>query len=350
MGPCRSDPKVTGEDMTRVVRAIALSIVAVVVSSSVAGCGAPRAALGIHEAPKANPALAPLTVEQAERILTRDFAAAQQGATTTGAAAQAALSTAYADQGLRAAKARLRLAAIQHSAADSPLLAPEKPLLLAVPRGFGYPRVMVAQTVAAEGDLPVLHLLLSPDALTPYRITASATMMPASAVKPFDPLNQGSPLVTDGKGLAVSDTALLTAYAGAMAFPAKPVTAPPFAADPFSSQVRVRAAAVAKSVVTQAKFSQVHKVVPNSVYAVRQADGGALVFGVIIRTDSFAVKSGQAINTVANKAFVLLSGKKKVTKSATITTVEFVVFSVPPKTGKATLIAASEQVVAGSGS
>src|SRR5665647_2027696 len=86
------------------------------------------------------------------------------------------------------------------------------------------------------------------------------------------------------------------------------------------------------------------------VYAVRQADGGALVFGVIVRTDSFAVKSGQAVNTVANKAFVLLSGKKKVTKSASITTVEFVVFSVPRDTGRATLVAASEQVVAGSGS
>jgi hypothetical protein len=157
-------------------------------------------------------------------------------------------------------------------------------------------------------------------------------------------------LVTDGKGLAVSDTALLKAYAEAMVFPAKPVTAPPFATDPFSSQVRVRAAAVAKSVVTQAKFSQVHQVVPNSVYAVRQADGSALVFGVIVRTDSFAVKSGQAVNTVANKAFVLLSGKKKVTKSASITTVEFVVFSVPRETGRATLVAASEQVVAGSGS
>ena len=208
---------------------------------------------------------------------------------------------------------------------------------------------MVAQTVAAEGSLPILHLLMSPDAFTPYRITASATMMPASTVKPFDPLSQGSPLVTDGKGLAVSDAALLKAYAESMAFPVKKVKAPPFADDPFSSQVRVRAAAVAKSVVTQAKFSQVHKVVPNSVYAVRQAGGDALVFGVIERTDSFAVKSGQAVNTVANKAFVLLTGKKKVTKSASITTLEFVVFSVPRETGRATLVAAGEQVVAGVG-
>ena len=336
--------------MTRLVRAIALSIVAVVGGASVAGCGAARAALGIREAPKANPALASLTVEQAERILIRDFTAAQQSETATGAAAKTALSTAYTGQGLRAATARVRLAAIQPSSANSPLLAPQKPLLLAVPRGFGYPRVMVAQTVATEGSLPVLHLLTSPDVATPYRIAASATMLPGSTVKPFDSLSQGSPLVTDGQVLAVSDTALLQAYAEAMAFPAKPVTAPPFAADPFSSQVRARAAAVAKSVVTQAKFSQVHKVIPNTVYAVRQANGDALVFGVIVRTDSFAVKSGQAINTVANKAFVLLSGKKKVTKSASITTVEFVVFSVPRSIGRATLVAASEQVVAGSGS
>lgn len=336
--------------MTRFVRAVALSLVAIVGGTSVAGCGTAGVVLGIHDAPTANPGLAPLTVEHAERILTRNFTAAQQGETTTGAAAQAALSTAYTGQGLLAAKARLKLAKIQPSAADSPLLAPQKPRLLAVPRGLGYPRVMVVQTVAAEGSLPVLHLLTSLNAAAPYRIAASATMLPSSSIKPFDSLSEGSPLVTDGKGLAVSDTALLKAYAEALAFPAKAVTGAPFAADSFFSQVRARAAAAATSVATQAKFSQVHKVVPNSVYAVRQADGGALVFGVISRTDAFAVKSGQAINTADNKAFVLLSGEKKITKSASITTLEFVVFAVPRATGKATLVAASEQVVAGSGS
>jgi len=336
--------------MTRVVRAIALTIVTIVGATSVAGCGAARAVLGVHEAPKANPALASLTVDQAERILTRDFTAAQQGETTTGTAAQKALITAYTGEGLRAAKARVRLAAIQPSAADSPLLAPQEPLLLAVPRGLGYPRVMVAQTVAAEGSLPILHLLTSPAAVTPYRISASATMLPSSTVKPFDPLSQGSPLVTDGTGLAVSDTDLLKAYAAGMAFPAKTVTNLPFAADTKAAQVRAGAAEVAKAVARQASFTRDNKVVPNSVYAVRQANGDALVFGVIERTDSFAVKSGQAVNTAAYKEFVLLSGKKRITRSASITTLEFVVFSVPRATGRATLVAASEQVVAGSGS
>ena len=336
--------------MTRSPRAMALIIAGVVISFSVSGCGAGRAALGIREPPKANPALAPVTVGQAKSILTRDFTAAQQGGATTGAAAQAALSTAYTGEALRAAKARVRLVAVQPVSAESPVLTPLRPRLLAVSRGFGFPRLMVAQTVAAEGSLPVLHLLMSPDAATPYRISMSAKMLPSSTVKPFDPLTQGSPLLTNGSGLVVSGTALLGAYAAGMAFPAKALDRPQFAADPIFTQVRANATAVGKAVATQAVFSQVHRVIPGSMYAVRQANGDALVFGVIERTDSFKVKKGQAVNTAGNREFVALTGKKKITRSASITTLEFVVFSVPQSKGRAILVAASEQVVAGSGS
>ena len=336
-----------GENMTRGTRAVALCVAIVV---SVTGCGAANAFVGIREAPKENAASVPLTVDQAERILTRDFTAAQQGETATGAAAQTALRTAHTGMGLRAANARIKLAKVQPPVGDSPVLAPQQPRLLALSRGLGFPRVIIAQTVTTDDPLPILHLLTSPNAATPYRISASATMLAASSIKPFDPLTKGSPLVTDGKGLAVTDTALLQAYAAGMAFPAKAVANPPFAADPFSKQVRAKAAATAKAVSVQASFLQVHKVVPKSSYAVRQASGDALVFGVIERTDSFKVKSGQAVNTSGNKAFVLLSGKERVTKAASITWLEFVVFSVPRSTGRATLVAAAEQVVAGSGS
>jgi hypothetical protein len=135
-----------------------------------------------------------------------------------------------------------------------------------------------------------------------------------------------------------------------MAFPAKSVKNLPFSVDAFSGQLRTQASGVAKAVAAQATFSQVHKVVAGSSYAVRQASGDVLVFGVIRRTDSFAVKSGQAVDTAGNKAFVLLTGRKKVTKTASVTTLEFVVFAVPRSTGPATLVAVREQVVAGSGS
>ena len=335
--------------MTRSVRIIALCVVSIVSGAAVTGCGAANAVLGIHEPPKVNAAAAPLNVDQANNILNRAFTAAQQAEVTTGAAAQAAAKTAYTGEGLRAASARVTLAKLRPTVADSPLVAPRQPLL-AVSRGFGYPRVIVTQTVASEGSLPILHLLTSSNAMTPYRIRVSATMLPDSSVQRFDPLRQGSPLVSDTTGLAVAPTALLNAYAARMAFPAKAAANPPFAADPFSAQVRAKAAGIAKAVATQATFSQVHKVIPSSVYAVRQSGGGALVFGVIERTESFTVKAGQSVNTAANKEFVLLSGKKRVTKAASITTLEFVVFAVPRSSGKATLVAATEQVVAGSGS
>lgn len=336
--------------MTRSVRAIALSIAGIVGGASVAGCGAAEAVLGIHEPPRANATSAAMNVDQAKRVLNRDFTAAQQGETSTGAAAPAALRTAYTGEGLRAAKARVKLASVRPTAAGSSILAPQEPRLLAVSRGFGYPRIMVAQTLAAKDSIPILHLLTSPDAATPYRISASATMLPLSTVTPFDPLSEGSPQVSGGRGLAVTPSVLLKAYAAGMAFPAKAVTNPPFTADAKAAQVRSGAAQVAKAVASQASFSRAHNVVRDSVYAVRQANGDALVFGVIERTDSFTVKSGQAVNTSDNAEFVRLTGKKRITRSASITTLEFVVFAVPRSTGRATLVAASEQVVAGSGS
>jgi hypothetical protein len=331
--------------LTRIVGAVALFVVAI----SLTGCGAARTVLGIHEPPEANLLSPPLTVDQTDRILTRAFTAAQQAEATTGATAHAAAEAAYTGAGLRRANAQTK---VRPALLGSPILASPQPRLLAVSRGFGYPRVIVAQTVPSKGSLPILHLLISPDAMTPYRISGSAEMVPSSSVKPFDALAQGSPLLTDGTGLAVAPTALLNAYAAELAFPAKAKATAnqPFAADLFSVQVRAKAAGVAGAVAAQARFLQVHKVVPNSVHAVRQASGDALVFGVIERTDDMGVKSGQTVNTADNKEFVMLTGKKRVTKAALITTLEFVVFAVPRSSGKATLVAASEQVVAGLGS
>lgn len=348
------------DDMVRVVRAMLATIVVVaglVVISSVPGWGATHALLGIHQAPLAKPNSAPLTVEQAKKIVTRSFTAAYLGESQTGEAGKSALRTAYTREGLRATTARVRLASVQPASAASPLQAP-RPTLLAVSRGFGFPRFIVAQTLASEGGLPILHLLISPDAATPYRICMSVEMVPPATVTPFDPLTSGSPLVPNstgrlvsgGPGLAVSPAALMKLYAAQLAFPAPAPHKLPFAADPFASQVQAGAAGVAEAVKSQATFVQAHKVLPSSVYAVRQASGDALVFGVIEREDSFTVIEGQNVNTAANKAFVLMTGKKSITKAASITTLELVVFAVPRSSGQATLVAAREQIVAGSGS
>jgi len=348
------------DDLIRVVRVLVVSLVCagfVLVMASVPGWGVTHSLLGIHEAPPAKRTSAPLTVEAAKSILARVFTAAYLGETSTGSASGDQLRTAYTGQGLRGVDGRVKLASVQPAATMSPLLAPH-PKLLAVSRGFGFPRFIIAQTVPSEGGLPVLHLLVSPDPATPYRISMSAEMVPPATVQPFDRLASGSPLVanstgslvTRSAGLAVAPATLLNQYAAQMAFPAKAISKPPFAADPFSGQVQAGAAGVAAAVAAQATFTQVHKVMANSVYAVRVANGDALVFGVLQRTDSFSVKTGENVDTSANKAFVLLTGKKLINTSGSMTTLEFVVFTVPQSTGQAKLIAAREQIVAGSGS
>lgn len=348
------------DDLVRVVRvilaaAVCVGFVLVVVSAP--GWGATHALLGIHEAPPVSSTSAPLTIDQAEGILVRVFTAASQGETATGAASQEQLRTAYTGEGLRAVNGRVTLAGVPPAAVTSPLLAPH-PKLLAVSRGFGFPRFIIAQAVATDGGLPILYLLTSPDAGTPYRISMTVDMVPPATVQPFDRLSSGSPLVsnstgpsvTSRAGLAVTPDTLLNLYAAQMAFPAKAAGNAPFAADSFSSQLRAEAAGTASAVGAQATFTQVHKVMPDCAYTVRQASGDALVFGVLERTDSFAVKPGQSVSTAANKAFVLLTGKKLITTSASLTTVEFLIFSVPQSKGQATLVAAREQIVAGSGS
>ena len=340
------------DDFTRVIRILLVTLVSVVVVvtiSAVPGCGATHTLLGIHEAPAVAAGSVPLTVDKARLIVSRSFDAAHLGATTTGAAGARTLRGAYSGEGLRAMAGRVKLASVQPLLATSALRA-QHPTLLAVSRGFGFPRFIIAQTVESDGGLPVLHLLVSPDAATPYRISMSVEMVPPAAVQPFAPLSQGSLMVTQAADLVVAPATLLNRYAAGMAFPAKAVAKAPFASDSFSGQVRSGAAGVAKAVAIQATFTQVHTVVPRSVVTVRQANGDALVFGVIERTDTFAVKKGQSVNTSGNKAFVLLSGKKRIATRATITTLEFVVFAVPRSTGPATLVAAREQIVAGSGS
>jgi hypothetical protein len=333
--------------MTRSFRSVALTASAAVALS---GCAAVGPVVGLHDAPAAVTATAPLTPSHARDIVSRAFTAASQAASTTGAAADKARATAYTGPALTAATARSGLDSVQPGqGGSSPALSPSQPGLLALSRGFGWPRAMVAQTVPSGGSLPVLHLLTSPDAVTPYRITASATMLPNSTVRRFDPLPQGSRLLADGTDLAVAPTALVTQYAGSLSFPARRVADPAYTADPFAGQVRQSATTQAASVAVQSGFTQRHEAVPGSTYAVEQAAGGALVFSVLKRTDTFTVKKGQSL-TAPKEFTALVPGRTRITSRATMTTLEFAVFAVPASSGDATLVAASEQLVSAAGS
>ena len=125
---------------------------------------------------------------------------------------------------------------------------------------------------------------------------------------------------------------------------------PPYAIDGFASQLQAAAAAQARRVGAYAGFTQSHKVQPDSVHAIRQSNGGALVFGVIERTDTFTVKKAGSSLTSPKQFSTLVPGRTRLTRKATMTTLEFVIFQVPKGSGQARLVAASEHLVAAAGS
>ena len=72
----------------------------------------------------------------------------------------------------------------------------------------------------------------------------------------------------------------------------------------------------------------------------------AALDAVIERKDSLTEKTTNALTP--SKAFTILSGKSVINKSAVLSTYEFVVFHIPAS-GKATVVAAAEQLYAASG-
>lgn len=332
-------------------RRVATLATAAVLASTLSGCGLGKAIAGVHEPPAAVTDIASVTPGQAQGIVERVFTAAGQARNGSAGQVTAARSVAFNGPALTAAIADARLASVAPVLSGaSPAIAPERPRVLALPRGAAFPRVIVAQTVPDKGGLPVLHVLTSPDPRTPYRIVESATMLPGTSVRSFTSLASGSALVNDGKDLAVRPQDLLASYAKGLSYPAAKVTNPPYAEDRFATQVRAGAAQQAAGVGKYASFEQVHTVVPGSVYAIAQNGGGALVFGVLERTDTFTVKKPGSSLAAPKQFTALVPGRNKLSSKATMRTLEMVVFELPRGSGQASLVGATEHLVSASGS
>jgi hypothetical protein len=155
-------------------------------------------------------------------------------------------------------------------------------------------------------------------------------------------------MVTPQTKLAVQPVALLKEYAASLAYP-KPVAAKDVnGTDAFSTAVRAHAAEQAKKFGKLATLKQTHTVQPDGTVAIALRDGGALVFGLLERTDAITLRpGGKSLTPSAD--FQRLVRKKALTKSAELKSYETVVFTVPA-TGKADVVAADEVLFSAKGS
>ncbi|SDP23498.1 hypothetical protein SAMN04489867_1813 [Pedococcus dokdonensis] len=309
-------------------------------------CGAGTGLVGVHDAPAQVTTTAPISPETAETIATRVLTKAAEAAAAKPADAQALRTEALTGSALAVANAASRLEA-GAATAPPPLKRTDPPKVLAVSRGTAWPRLILVQTATAEGGA-VLNLLVSADARTPFRLSASAPMQPGASVAALDPLGAGSPVVTDGGDLPVQPAALLKEYAASLTYPKPAAAADVNATDPFSTAIRAHAGEQAKTFGKLATLTQTHAVEPDSTVAIALKGGGALVFGLLERTDTITLrKGGKSLTPSAD--FQRLVRKKTLKKSATLKSYETVVFTVPAD-GKAGVVAVDEVLFSAKGS
>jgi hypothetical protein len=323
---------------TRLALVGALSLV-------LAGCGAGSGLVGVHDAPSQVTTTAPISAQSAEAIATRVLAKAAEASAAKPADAEALRAEALTGGALAVANAASRLET-DAPAATAPLTRAEPPKVLAVSRGTDWPRLILVQTTTAERGA-VLNLLVSPDARTPFRLSASAPMQPGATVAALDSLGAGSPLATPGARLATAPADLLKGYAASLAYPKPVATTAVAAAEPFATSIRAHAAEQAKTFGKLATLTQRHTVEPDNTVAIALRGGGAIVFGLLERTDTITLRpGGKSLTPSAD--FQRLVRKKTLTKSAELKSYETVVFTVPVE-GKAQLVAVDEVLYSAKG-
>lgn len=217
--------------------------------------------------------------------------------------------------------------------------------VLGVSRSGDKPQQILAQTTLKKTGAAVLVLLVADTPGGPFRAAAVTPMLPDAKLDALDPATDGSAAIGDGKGLATSPQDALAAFAASVKYP-DPTATKVLADDPLSQQLRQSARAQSQALNNQGAFTQEHD--PKGVLGGLRLKGGngAIVFGHLVRNDAIAMRT--PVKLTPAKELTLLTGIKQITTEANLTSNEIVAIVIPAS-GQARIIAASDQLVAGSG-
>lgn len=331
--------------MTRHLAAVAAA--ALTGAVLLAGCGTQDALVGLRPAPPEKSVSAPLDDDGAAAIAARLLAAADAPVEGDAKAAATARAAFLAGDALTMANAA---AARAGAPAPTPELAvaPE-PTIVAQSQGRDWPRAILASTLDEATNKQLLHVMVSQKPDQPFRIVSTVPMFAGATLPAVAPENAGSPMVkiTDGEGLPATPEALVAAYAAALAFPTPKATKAVSVDNPFATSLKTTAAAQAKALGALGTLTQVHAPLLDDAVTFRLADGGAVTFGLMKRTDTLAVKPA-AKEFVLPAEYAKLTGKKTVKQSLTLNNLESFVMLIPTD-GPATVIGGEELLVSGKG-
>ena len=323
-------------------RLILAGLVAVTGLTSVAGCSSRADLLGLRANNAVSTAAPALTPAQAGTISRRALASAQQADATRSASAARSAFTGVA---LRTASASYAVSQVVDPVSDDlgAVLAPAAPpSRIIVTSGTSYPRSLVALSRPGGSSTDEVALLISPNARTPYRIASRARLLPGVTLPLTAASTRGAAsLPDDAPGLGATPADAVRDLARLLQTGASGGT--DFAPDPVVTSVRANATGQARGVAKIATFTQRHAVTDDPIQVLRTADGGALVLAAIERTDDFRVKKGAGYIKAPAAYQALAGGLTKITRQATVTTLQVVVIVLPARgRGPARLVGFSE--------
>lgn len=324
--------------MTRAATARRGFVAAVLTAVSLAAC------TGNTDEPQvvSSPAVAPSAATTTATAVLGEAATARLDTTPAGDAAREKV---YAGPALESANALAKALAVRTPAEKAEAELSGEAKVLAISAAPSVPQQLLVQTTKKKTGDAVLVLLQADKAGGSFRIVAESPMLPGSKLDALDPTTSGSAAVSDSSGLVASPQQVIKAFAASVAFP-NPKTSPLVGPDPLSDQLRASAAAQAKSLGEGGVFTQVHT--PGAILGGLKLKGGqgAVVFAHLVRADRIAMR--HAMKLTPPKDVQAVTGIKIITTEAELTSNEIVAFVIPA-TGASRAVAASDQLVDGSG-
>lgn len=272
----------------------------------------------------------PVTVGQARAIAERVL---NEASVADVLRTSQAINTAFTEVALRTAPARYAVEKSTQPDADSSgeaLQPPPAPTEVIRTVGPQYPRVIVTVSPAEDEATRELGVLVSSAITDPYRVASRVRLLPGVSAPDTVPTGAAVLSPTTAGGLSGSASDVLRDYAALLQTGTSGGTS--FAADQVVRSVRDNAKQQASQVAKIASFTQTHTVTKDPIHAIATRDGGALVVGAIERVDTFTVKKGKG-HLAPPAAYRALAGVAKITKSATVRTIEVVALVIPPVGG-----------------
>lgn len=317
-----------------------LAAAAAAAALALTGCGVEERIVHLQAAPTETAVGAPLPEDAAQRIATRVLAEA------ASASSDEEREAVIVGPARRVTDARI--AAKVQSDAPSELVLPAEPTILAISDGSTWPRAILASTFDEGAQVQSVHILVSDSATDPFQLFATAPMFAGTSVPSLGEFADGAAFETGTKDEPIEAVTVLEAYAKALAFPKPKADDSVSLEDPMAESLKRNATAQNKALGDLADLTQKHAVKPDSAVRFETADGGNLLFGQAVRTDTITLTSKAKELKIDDTTLQKLSGKKQVTKQFTVTSLENVLI-VAPASGPSSLIGAEEIVLTAKG-